>query len=373
MSDPVTNVDVEDVLSSIRRLVSNTEEKLHPAPKREEVEQDVSSDDSPAPDDASEAAPATSALVLTSALRVADPATEADIPDDLDPDEGSAVLDNLRSALSLSQGSDEYEDESTDVDADSFQTSFSEDTPSEDTDIVDFSDTAEITEVQDWSHEAQSDETQSDEAQSHESADPEPDHHDHHDAHHDTHESSSESALEHAEESHDEDHGEQAQNDWSVDAETSEEDPQAEDHQTADDSDSWSDDSDDAEAETDVDHVEHHEPDAEQGAEFSSARSSSEVEAQAEAEAEQHHEHDDHDTSEDDTATVFDGDGDSDEDTLDLGNLEEAVIDEEMLRDLVAEIVRQELTGVLGERITRNVRKLVRREIHRAMLTREFD
>lgn len=52
---------------------------------------------------------------------------------------------------------------------------------------------------------------------------------------------------------------------------------------------------------------------------------------------------------------------------------DEGVIDEEALRDLVAEIVRQELTGELGERITRNVRKLVRREIHRALLTREFD
>ena len=37
-----------------------------------------------------------------------------------------------------------------------------------------------------------------------------------------------------------------------------------------------------------------------------------------------------------------------------------------MLRDMVHDIVRQELQGVLGERITRNVRKLVRREIQRA-------
>ncbi|MEM7005157.1 MAG: hypothetical protein AAF498_04705 [Pseudomonadota bacterium] len=42
-------------------------------------------------------------------------------------------------------------------------------------------------------------------------------------------------------------------------------------------------------------------------------------------------------------------------------------IDEEMLRDLVADIVRSELQGELGERITRNVRKLVRREINRAL------
>lgn len=49
------------------------------------------------------------------------------------------------------------------------------------------------------------------------------------------------------------------------------------------------------------------------------------------------------------------------------------VIDEEMLRDMVAEIVRQELQGALGERITRNVRKLVRREIHRALSAQNID
>ena len=57
----------------------------------------------------------------------------------------------------------------------------------------------------------------------------------------------------------------------------------------------------------------------------------------------------------------------------DLLTGEDAVIDEEMLREMVTEIVRQELQGTLGERITRNVRKLVRREIHRAMAARELD
>lgn len=51
----------------------------------------------------------------------------------------------------------------------------------------------------------------------------------------------------------------------------------------------------------------------------------------------------------------------------------EAIMDEEALRDLVAEIVRQELQGTLGERITRNVRKLVRREIHRALAAQELE
>ncbi|UYV36560.1 hypothetical protein N4R57_16360 [Rhodobacteraceae bacterium D3-12] len=57
----------------------------------------------------------------------------------------------------------------------------------------------------------------------------------------------------------------------------------------------------------------------------------------------------------------------------DLFVTEDTVIDEEMLRDMVSEIVRRELQGSLGERITRNVRKLVRREIHRALAARELD
>ena len=48
-------------------------------------------------------------------------------------------------------------------------------------------------------------------------------------------------------------------------------------------------------------------------------------------------------------------------------------MDEESLRELVADIVRQELQGALGERITRNVRKLVRREIHRALTAQELE
>jgi hypothetical protein len=48
-------------------------------------------------------------------------------------------------------------------------------------------------------------------------------------------------------------------------------------------------------------------------------------------------------------------------------------LDEDMLRDLVGDIVRQELQGALGERITRNVRKLVRREIHRMLISQELE
>ena len=52
---------------------------------------------------------------------------------------------------------------------------------------------------------------------------------------------------------------------------------------------------------------------------------------------------------------------------------DETVLDEDSLRELVADIVRQELQGALGERITRNVRKLVRREIHRALTAQNLE
>jgi hypothetical protein len=48
-------------------------------------------------------------------------------------------------------------------------------------------------------------------------------------------------------------------------------------------------------------------------------------------------------------------------------------LDDAVLRDLVAGIIREELKGVLGERITRNVRKLVRREINRMLVSQDFD
>ena len=41
--------------------------------------------------------------------------------------------------------------------------------------------------------------------------------------------------------------------------------------------------------------------------------------------------------------------------------------DEDALRGLIADVVRQELQGELGEKMTRNIRKLVRREIMRSI------
>ncbi|MEM9969026.1 MAG: hypothetical protein AAF755_13130 [Pseudomonadota bacterium] len=43
--------------------------------------------------------------------------------------------------------------------------------------------------------------------------------------------------------------------------------------------------------------------------------------------------------------------------------LEEEVIDEAALREMITEILRQELQGAIGERITRNLRDMIRREI----------
>jgi hypothetical protein len=50
-----------------------------------------------------------------------------------------------------------------------------------------------------------------------------------------------------------------------------------------------------------------------------------------------------------------------------------AILDEETLRRIIAEVVREELQGELGERITRNLRKLVRREIRLVLAADELD
>lgn len=60
-------------------------------------------------------------------------------------------------------------------------------------------------------------------------------------------------------------------------------------------------------------------------------------------------------------------------DAEDIFAEDEGYFDETVLRDLVRDLIREELSGALGERITRNVRKLVRAEINRAMTARDFD
>ncbi|MBF9058177.1 hypothetical protein HKCCSP123_03190 [Rhodobacterales bacterium HKCCSP123] len=72
----------------------------------------------------------------------------------------------------------------------------------------------------------------------------------------------------------------------------------------------------------------------------------------------------------------------ADEDIEDLGeatspftfpDADEGVLDEETLREIVAEVVREELQGALGQRITRNVRKMVRREIRIALAAEDLE
>ncbi len=48
-------------------------------------------------------------------------------------------------------------------------------------------------------------------------------------------------------------------------------------------------------------------------------------------------------------------------------------MDEDALRALVAEVIREELQGNVGERITRNVKRLVRREVQRALSMKSLD
>lgn len=48
-------------------------------------------------------------------------------------------------------------------------------------------------------------------------------------------------------------------------------------------------------------------------------------------------------------------------------------LNEDLLRDIVRDMIQMELQGTLGERITRNVRKLVRSEINRALAARDYE
>lgn len=59
-------------------------------------------------------------------------------------------------------------------------------------------------------------------------------------------------------------------------------------------------------------------------------------------------------------------------DTAAYARQEAPALDDEALRDLVRELIVQELQGPLGERITRNIRKLVRAEIARALASDEL-
>ena len=83
-----------------------------------------------------------------------------------------------------------------------------------------------------------------------------------------------------------------------------------------------------------------------------------------EAFADQHHDFDAADEADEVTEA---------EDEYDFLAGDETMLDEDAVREMAADLVREELQGALGERITRNVRKLVRREIHRALMAQEFE
>jgi len=70
---------------------------------------------------------------------------------------------------------------------------------------------------------------------------------------------------------------------------------------------------------------------------------------------------------------VLDGGDDDDESTGFAMGAEDQLLDEDTLREMINEIVHSELQGALGARITRNVRRLVRREIHRALTARDLE
>ncbi len=69
---------------------------------------------------------------------------------------------------------------------------------------------------------------------------------------------------------------------------------------------------------------------------------------------------------------VADADDASDDQDTSLLTDIDVNIDNETLRALVIATVHEELSGEMGERITRNVRKLVRREINRVLATYEI-
>lgn len=58
---------------------------------------------------------------------------------------------------------------------------------------------------------------------------------------------------------------------------------------------------------------------------------------------------------------------------VDADGMQIDVLDEQALQEIVRQTLRAELQGELGERITRNVRKLVRAEINRALMARDLD
>ena len=74
-------------------------------------------------------------------------------------------------------------------------------------------------------------------------------------------------------------------------------------------------------------------------------------------------------------ATINSNDDDCycDDDLDGLFDIGDVSLDEDALSSIISKAVRKELEGPLGERITQNLRKLIRREIYRILSSKEFD
>ena len=356
MSDPVTNTEIEDVLTSIRRLVSENRKPAHAAAPAA-----VSHGESETKQLESEHPPAPPALVLTPALRVADAPQEAkaDVADDaVNDDESLAAWDDADDGADAVIGADLQEEAAEDFDAgaDEAVAAWEEDVP----DAV-----AELSDDDggDWRDEEADAAQEVDEAETAADTGPWEEPEEVFEAPDARDAEEWRDAFEDAQEDHDGDvEGNRAEAEEAPDAVAEEEVPfdfqQVLDARIV----QW------REGEPEFGPEE---PDAPGDSDYagtetvSTGWSAAPSEADVDAEAKTFEQALQDEFIEEVEATVMP--------ELADGVDEAAVIDEEMLREMVADIVRQELQGALGERITRNVRKLVRREIHRALAAHDLD
>ncbi len=121
---------------------------------------------------------------------------------------------------------------------------------------------------------------------------------------------------------------------------------------------------------SDDDHTEHDASHQEMRTPLFSRRAQTAGDVDAEVEA------DDEDTPTDEDEMVLDAMSDEAEGDASLFALTDeydGILDEETLREIIVDVVREELQGVLGQRITRNVRKLVRREVRLALAAADLE
>lgn len=335
MSDPVTNVEIEDVLSSIRRLVS---EDARVRPLTGKASDRASERSRPLADEIAPTREAPGKLVLTPALRVTEsetaPQDQDDTADDLSGDD--AAQDSGAAAEA---------DQQDQVDA----------APISDSDVPDSAAHEVVAEPSPPHEDAQQQAVEEMPEDAVQSVDALP-WEDHHEAHHEDYHEDLQGDYQ-AKEDHNETHSDTLLLDEAVSVED------------AGEADIWPEDPglDPVEtpqaAATPLGDVAGEYASASGGFVFSSVRDGAEHGTIAQE-----------DMAQDTIAQADAADAFSETDPADsLFADDETILDEEMLRELVTEIVRQELQGALGERITRNVRKLVRREIHRALTSHELE